>query len=199
MKNILISSFLLAVPTFAGTSQVTPESAQANYTQQDTWSWFIGGTGGYLFDLEEDMYTLQIGAKSPWSVAGWSVALFGEGGWTESHEIADLSGSADTDIIPITFNVKLERLITGGLSAYVGGGAGVSYVDTEINASFAGDDRSTNDWVFSAQAFAGLAYHVQPNLEVFAGTRWLYFDDPDFRGVSLGSDWMVEGGVRFHF
>jgi len=183
----------------AGTSQVITEPAPT-YTQ-DTWSWFVGGTGGYLFDFEEDMYTLQVGAKSPWSVAGWSVSLFGEVGWTENHDIANLPGDedADTDIVPITFNVKFEHLITGGLSAYIGGGLGASYLDAEINAPFSEDDDSASDWVFSAQVFAGLAYHVSPNFEVFGGARWLYFGDPDFHGVSLGDDWMVEGGLRFHF
>lgn len=203
MKNTLILSLLLAVPAFAGTSEVVTESAPPPQPQtQDAWSWFVGGTGGYLLDAEEDMYTLQIGANSPWSVAGWSVALFGEVGWTENHDRNNVSlpgdEDGDMDIVPITFNVKLERLLSGNLSAYIGGGAGVSYVDAEFN-SLSGNDDSADDWVFTAQAFAGLAYHVSPAFEIFGGARWVYFDDPGFNGANLGGDCLVEGGVRLHF
>lgn len=199
MKNTLILSLLLAVPTLAGTSQVMTESAPAPVTQ-DTWNWFVGGTGGYLLDFEEDMYTFQLGGRSPWSSSGWSLALFGEVGWTENHDVRDLNGNDDDDmdIVPLTFNVKMEHLITGGLSVYFGGGLGVAYCDAEID-SLNGDDGSVDDWVCSAQAFAGLAYHVSPSLEIFGGARWVYFEEPNFGGVDLGSDCLIEGGLRYHF
>ncbi len=168
---------------------------------QDTWSWFVGGTGGYLLDFEEDMYTFQMGAKSPWSVAGWSVALFAEAGWTENHDsITTLAGDedGDLDIVPLTFNVKLEKMLSGGLALYAGGGLGASYVDAEID-DLSGDNKSVDDWVFTAQVFAGVAYHVSESFEVFGGARWIYFDDPDFAGADLGDDWLLEGGLRFHF
>lgn len=189
MKNTLILSLLLAVPALAGSSQVMTESTPP--PTQDTWSWFVGGTGGYLIDFEEDMYTFQFGAKSPWSVAGWSVALFGEVGWTENHDHTDLTGNddAEIDIVPLTFNVQFQRQISGDLSAYLGGGLGASWVD----------DESSDDWVFSGQIFGGLSYQVSPSCEIFGGARWVYFDDPSFSGVSLGGDCLIEGGIRFHF
>ncbi len=131
--------------------------------------------------------------------------MFAEAGWTENHDQIDntplLTGDEDSDldVVPLTFNVKLEKLIADRLSAYIGGGLGATYLDAEIESPFAGDYESGNDWVFSAQVFAGLAYHVSDSFEIFAGGRWIYFDDPEFRGVSLGDDWLVEGGVRFHF
>ena len=202
MKNTLILSFLLAVPAFAGTSQVVTESAPPP-PQQEMWSWFVGGSAGYLLDYEEDMYTLQIGAKSPWAFSGWSVSLFAEAGWTENHDqsVVGLQGDEDSDldIVPLTFNVKLERLISGGLSAYVGGGLGAAYVDAEINSPFDDDDDSVDDWVFTGQVFGGLAYHVSDNFDIFAGARWIYFEDPDFTGVSLDDDFLLEGGLHFYF
>jgi opacity protein-like surface antigen len=204
MKSTLLLSLFLAIPAFAGSSHVTTTESSPPPPAEDTWSFFAGGTAGYLFEFDEDIYTLQLGAKSPWSVAGWSVALFAEAGWTENHE--DLEGApalagdedADLDIVPLTFNVKLERLISGGLSVYAGGGLGASYVDAEID-SLSGDDDSADDWVFTAQAFAGLAYHVNDSLELFGGGRWIYFEDPSFRGVDLGDDWLLEAGLRYHF
>ena len=195
---------MLAVPALAGTSQVMTESTPPPPTPE-MWSWFVGATGGYLLDFEEDMYTLQIGAKSPWSFSGWSVALFAEGGWTENHDDVSLpralGGDEEShlDIVPLTFNVKLEHLISGGLSGYIGGGVGASYVDADIDSRFPGFDVSDDDWVFTGQVFAGLAYHVDEKFEVFGGARWIYFDDPDFAGVSLGDDVLIEGGLRYHF
>lgn len=195
---------MLAAPALAGTSQVMTESTPPP-PAPEMWTWFAGATGGYLLDFEEDMYTLQIGAKSPWSFSGWSVALFGEVGWTENHDDINrsfaLGGDEQShmDIVPLTFNVKLEHLISGGLSGYIGGGAGASYVDADINSPFPGFDISDDDWVFTGQVFAGLAYHVDEKFEVFGGARWIYFDDPKFAGASLGDDVLIEGGLRYHF
>lgn len=200
MKKTLLLSLLLAVPSFAGTSHVTEYSAPPE-THGDLWNWFIGGSAGYLIDAEEDMYALQVGAKSPWMFSGWSVALFAEAGWTENHDalvgVPPFGGNSDLDLVPITFNVKFEHLITGGLSAYVGGGLGSTYLDADFSTP--GGDRHLDDWVLTGQVFAGLAYHVNDNLELFGGARWIYFDDPDFAGVTLDDDFMVEGGLRFHF
>ncbi len=170
-------------------------------TQESTWDWFVGGSAGYLNDYEEDMYTLQFGANSPWVMSGWSVALFGEIGWTENHDalngVVPFGGNPDLDLVPITFNAKFEHLISGGLSAYVGAGAGVTYLDADFRT--ATGSRHTDDWVFTAQVFAGIAYHVNDNVELFGGARWIYFEDPDFNGVSLDDDILFEGGLRFHF
>ena len=181
------------------------ESAPPSQSQ-DLWAWFAGATGGYLFDFDEDMYTLQIGAKSPWSFSNWNVSLFGEVGWTENHDNAlrppILGGTAEStlDIVPLTFNVKFDCPISGGLSAYVGGGLGASYVDAEISSTLLpAFDESGNDWVFTGQVFAGLDYRVDETWDVFAGLRWIYFDDPDFNGVSLGGDLLIEGGLRLKF
>jgi opacity protein-like surface antigen len=204
MKNTLILSFLLAVPALAGTSQVMTEPTPPP-PQQDIWRWFIGGSGGYLLDYEEDMYTLQIGAKSPWSFGGWSVSLFGEAGWTENHdqsvEVSALLGDedADLDIIPVTFNVKLERLLSGNFGLYLGGGLGGAYVDSEFDSPIGSDNDSENDWVFTGQVFGGVAYHFTEQLDLFVGARWIYFEDPDFPGVSLDDDVLIEGGLHFYF
>ena len=195
-------SLLLAVPAFAGTHVMTESPPPP--MQQDTWSWFAGATGGYLFDAEEDIYTLQIGAKSPWSIAGWSVSLFAEAGWTENHDGVDLdppfTGSLDVDldIVPLTFNVQVERMFASSWSVYAGGGIGAAYVDGDIDGPPGADIESLDDWVFTGQVFAGVAYHVSETFEIFGGGRWIFFDDPS-GDIDLGGDWMLEGGVRFHF
>lgn len=201
MKTPFLLSLVLAVPAVAGTSEIVTESSPPPMTQDNAWQWFIGGTAGYLVDSEEDMYTFQFGANSPWVFSGWSVALFGEVGWTENHNAlngtAFIGSNPDLDLVPMMFNAKFEHLITGGLSAYVGAGFGTTYLDADY--TFAGSRRHTDDWVFTGQVFAGLAYHVNESVELLGGARWIYFDDPDFTGVSLDDDFLVEGGVRFHF
>lgn len=198
MKKLLLLSALVASPVFAGTTQIT-ETAPAPVYSDNTWDWFVGGTAGYLFEADEDIYTFQFGANSPWSVSGWSVALFVEAGWTENHDTfagPGPGGSPVLDIVPITFNGKLERALTGNLTAYVGGGLGPTYVEGDYSPAFGG---SQDDWVLSAQAFAGVAYKVTTNFELFTGARWLWLDDPNFDGTKLGGDFSVEGGLRFYF
>lgn len=199
MKNILILSLLLAAPALAGSSQIMTESSQPSVTQSNAWDWFIGGTAGYLLDYEEDMYTFQFGGNTPWVLSGWSVALFGEVGWTENHDsrVIPFGGNSDVDLVPMTFNAKFEHLITGGLSAYIGAGLGTTYIDADYSTPTG--RRHTDDWISTAQIFAGLAYHVSDNFEIFGGARWIYFDDTEITGVSLDDDILVEGGLRFRF
>jgi len=204
MKTPLILSLLLAAPAFAGT-QVMPEPTPPPPIH-DTWSWFAGATAGYLFESEEDIYTLQLGAKSPWSVADWSVSFFAEVGWTENNDGFDLDApfsghvNADLDIIPVTLNVQFEHMFANSWSAYIGGGIGGANISADFDVPSGVDDDNLDDWVFTGQVFAGVAYHFSPSFEIFGGGRWIYFEDPGSSdNISLGNDWMLEGGVRFHF
>lgn len=202
MKNSLLLSLFLAVPAMAGTNEIVTESPPPQITQ-DTWSWFVGGSAGYLLDYEEDMYTLQFGGRSPWMVGGWTVAFFGEVGWTENHDAFDGYGplgaasSGDLDIVPMTGNVKFEKSLNGPFSLYAGGGLGIAYVDAHYETL--GGKRHTDDWIFTAQAFAGIAYNVNDNFEIFGGARWVYFGDTDWSGVDLDDDVLLEAGLRYHF
>ena len=40
---------------------------------------------------------------------------------------------------------------------------------------------------------------MSDQFEIFGGGRWLYIDDPEFTGVDIGHDWMLEAGLRWHF
>jgi opacity protein-like surface antigen len=232
MKLPILICFALAAPVLAGTEakQVIIPSEPAQ-----PWNWFAGGSVGYLNDFDEEMYHLHAGADTPWSVAGWNVALFGEVGYTEKEEnfrgtetsvipqanynvdldsmadalqaLAD-SGAGDTgfdlNVMPLTFNVKFERQLTGNLGAYVGAGLGVADVDLSINAGEAGR-YSDADWVFVFQAFAGLVYNVNPSFEIYGGARWISFDEAELSDggesgtLDLGDDCLIELGARYNF
>ena len=252
MKTILLLSTVLAIPAFAGSPAMEtapPAPAPCLFT------WFAGGSIGYLTEFEEPMYNLHVGTDTCWNLGGWNVALFAEIGYTERDEdwsgryvppqtppvtsvpIPDSSSDVldDTDlegveagldeleqalyslagesvagtgyelsVLPITFNVKLERPLTGNLNAYFGGGLGAALVDLDVNLGDFGNF-SDDDWVFTGQLFAGLNYNFNPNFEVYGGVRWIYLDDPSLsdRGISgtldLDDDFLFELGGRFNF
>ena len=83
MKHILLATLALAIPAFGGTTSkqvIAPAPAPCLFT------WFAGGSVGYLTELEEPMYNLHIGTDTCWSIGGWNIALFGEVGYTQSSE-----------------------------------------------------------------------------------------------------------------
>ena len=251
MKKLLLLPFVVALPVYAGTSAkevVAPAAAP----EPCLYTWFAGGSVGYLTEFEEAMYNVHVGTDTCWKVGGWNVALFGEVGYTEKDDsnsgryvpptneseftiappgvdesyykmdnfdgslgdledyLSDLAGNSvsntgyDLNIIPITFNVKLERPLTGNLNAYFGAGLGVARVDLDVDGGDFGDF-SDDDWVFTGQVFAGLNYNFNPNFEVYGGARWMYFDDAELSdsGVSgdleLDDDFLFEIGARFNF
>lgn len=236
MKTILLLPFVLALPVFAGTS-AKEVVAPAPASNPCLFTWFAGGSVGYLTELEEVMYTGHIGTDTCWNIGGWNVAMFAEIGYTEKDEsytyqrstasapksVASLHDSFDLneledylasqsffgtsgydlEVMPITFNVKLERQLTGNLNAYFGGGIGLANVDLSIHAG--NNHASDDDWVFVGQVFAGLSYNVNQNFEIFGGARWIYFDDADlsdngFSGtLELDDDFLFELGARFNF
>ncbi len=233
MKSILLLPFALVLPLSAGTSakQTIAPAAQ----ESCLFSWFAGGSVGYLTEFEEPMYNLHVGTDTCWNVVGWNVALFGEVGYTQkddsfsgqdrqstpprsnNFDIDSMSSGLqylsnigagrtgyDLDVMPLTLNVKLERLLTGNLNAYFGAGLGMALVDLDINAGRFGN-YSDSDWVFTAQAFAGLNYNVNANVEIYGGARWVYFDKAELSdggesaSLDLGSDCLLELGARYNF
>jgi len=215
MKNkLLLASVLLAMPAFAGTTSKEVIPAPAPQPQPSLWSWFIGGSVGYLFDAEEVMYTGHIGVDTPWNVGGWNVALFAELGYTEAEEdytalyigegtAAIATGvNVETEVMPLTFNVKFERPLTGNLNAFVGLGLGLAFLDVSSSSPVpAFNNYSEDDQAFCGQVFAGLVYNVSESFEVFGGARWIYVDSTEFRGraVDFEDDFMVDLGLRINF
>ncbi len=84
MKTIPLFLLSLALPAFAGTSakEVVPPPAP----NPCLFTWFAGGSVGYLTELEEPMYNLHVGTDTCWNLGGWDVALFAEIGYTQKDE-----------------------------------------------------------------------------------------------------------------
>lgn len=159
--------------------------AQIGYTQRDEsysgGSTFIPLPGAIDFDRTFDLDDLEDGLK-------------------DSAE----TGLEDTDytlrILPITYNIKVERPIYANLSGYFGVGLGVAWVDLDADAGSFGSF-SDDDWVFAGQVFGGLSYKINDHFDVFGGVRWLYLSEAQMGSGSMELDDNVsfELGALFKF
>jgi len=193
---ITVSALALSViPATAG--EPAPVYRETVTEQSPIWRWFAGGSVSYLDAYQEPMYALNVGVSSPWSPLGFNTSFFLEGAFVEDDNESRIplgvSGiDSDLEIIPVTLNVKFEKALNDWIGIYVGGGAGASFTDLKVAG--VGHDHDT---VFTAQAFAGVNFHIGQNSEVYTGARWIHFDDAD--NYNLDNTWAVEAGYRWKF
>ena len=199
MKKLILMSLALALPAVAGTSSSTTTTYEPSASPQE-WQWFAGASAAYLFDYEEVLYTANVGVKSPWSPLGFATSFFIEGGFMEQDNDGEanlgLGGATDLDVdlklVPITANVKFEKAITENIGFYLGGGVGSAHSNISSVGQFSDDE-----WVLTAQVFAGVNFRLDDHSEIYTGARWIYFDDAD--NYQLDDDYAAEVGYRFHF
>lgn len=189
---------LTAIPASAGEpSQPYQPYQPAPVEQSPMWQWFVGGSVSYLFEYDEPMYALNVGAKSPWSPLGFATSFYLEGGFVEDDNESRIPlgvGGIDSDleIIPVTLNVQFEKALNDWIGLYFGVGAGASFTDLKVAG--VGHDHDT---VFTAQAFAGVNFRVGANSEIYTGGRYIRFDDAD--NYDLDNTWAAEAGYRWKF
>jgi len=230
MRKPLIAILLAGGTAFAGS---TPKEVIAPAPEPSLWQWFAGGSVGYLVDAEEAMYHLHLGVDFPRS-GSLTHSLFLEVGYTEGLETqfatsvtgdfapdtgevpiletGTASFDGEVEVVPLTFNYKLEGPITERVNWYVGAGVGAAFIDADyslaITGAFPGIGRrfSTDDTVFAGQLFAGLVWEVTECCEIYGGARYIYLDDPEFSDNFTGltpdvelDDALVEAGFRYNF
>ncbi len=110
-----------------------------------------------------------------------------------------LDRSLDTDLLYTTFvaNYELEYKASEFISLFIGGGAGVQFVDLDSPVGSLDDD--TYGY---AQVFGGLRAKVTPNLDLHLGVRRMFFDEASLLGVSgikQEQTWGVELGFTYRF
>jgi opacity protein-like surface antigen len=186
----LAIALCLAAAAQAGEPATTAYTAPAPSSSSSLWTWFAGGSVGYLFDNEEEFYTLHFGAKIA-ETGSVEHSLFLEGAYAEFSTL----GLLDTEVIPVTLNYKADFGLTESLSLYAGLGVGGAFVDTSFGPF------SDDSVELTGQIFAGLGYDVTSNFEIYGGARWIWVDDSNLFGlpVDIGDDVGAELGLRFKF
>jgi hypothetical protein len=206
-----LAGLVLATAAQAG----TPATEMAPAPESGLWQWFIGGSVGYLTDLEEAMYGLRAGMEyqTPGAQAGHAIYL--EVGYTRYEAVysnvpgipgaATRYASLDLDIIPITLNYQYQAAFTDRLNGYVGLGAGVAILDSSVdwrwsravappnNTGSGSDDDS--EVVFHGNLFAGLSYDVSDSFGIFAGVRYIFMDNEDLEADIAGNCFCYEAGI----
>lgn len=165
------------------------------------WEWFAGGSAGYLTDLDEGMYGLQVGMEYRNPGARGTHAIYLEVGFTQDDASYDSSAwtppggtvemaQIDLNIIPITLNYKYKAPLTDRLNCFLGLGLGVAIVDSAYHWSWtqvvappgpfegSGNDDQTNVR-FYGDVFAGLSFDVSDSFEVYTGVRYILMDEQD--------------------
>ena len=97
--------------------------------------------------------------------------------------------SGDISFVNITANYEVEAKLSGALSFYAGGGAGIELVS--IDDRF--DDVLDSDSNFVAQVFAGFRAHFPSGVTAQAGARYIFRDDFQL----LGDQFITEDSVAF--
>lgn len=214
----LLAGALLAIPVQAGTTYTAPDPVPS----PGLWTWFAGGSVGYLSDLEEEMYTLHIGAEYKNSSARGSHSIYLEVGFAQddaSYSYSPPPGTAggraeradfDLDIIPITLNYKYEASLTECLNYYVGLGVGIAILDGSSDWSWSqvvappnpnqgnGSD-SQSETQFYGHIFTGLTYDISESFEVFGGVRYIFMDDHDVETPINNGPSYYTGGIDGDF
>ena len=204
MKSTILLTILAAGSVVAGEKAPIFDKNPVIPPAPSLYSWFAGGTVGYLIENEEEMYTAHIGVDLPNQLRGWDQAIYLEVGYIEFERcMNDQQGVASTrlcldiEIIPVTLNYKLEKQVSQSLNAYCGLGAGMAFIDAEVTGVGSADDT-----VFCAQLFGGVLYNVNSSWELYAGARVIYFEDDDLESIGIdieNTDYLVEIGARHNF
>jgi opacity protein-like surface antigen len=201
MKTILNTCIAAAIISPLCAGDVAPAPSTAATPSYESYCWFLGGGGDYMFDSEEVLWNAHLGYNFD-----EASSIFLEVGWMgEDEDVSVDVGSTDPlivdfdvdiDIVPVSLNYKYEWALGDNLSWYIGVGVGAANIDVEVE-DFGSDD----EWTFMAQGFTGLVYEFTPTFEGYLGFRYMWFDEPDFDVEDLESfdDYGVGAGIRFNF
>lgn len=214
---IITAGVALASSAEAG----TPALLTAPPPSVDLWTWFAGGSVGYLTEMGRPMYGLHLGAEYKDSGTSATHAIYLQAGYAEDDAayryypgvpggppvgggITEVS-ALDMSVIPITINYKFEVSLSGRLNFYSGLGLGVAVVDTSIDWSWSqalppplgfgsGRDDHT-DVRFYGEVFAGVSYNFSEVFQIYGGARYIFMDDlnPNLHVTGASYDAGIDG------
>jgi len=203
---------------FASAGDSYPPPTYTKSEPASMWNWFIGASGGVQGDDAEEFWSGHVGME--WKDGCNSHAIFLDVAFTDIGHDEDYGGppvlipggplllagdelKMDLDVLPVTLNYKYEYSFSENFGWYIGAGAGIAFIDSDLTLN--GDDLDDGtDQVFYAQVFTGLVWNVNESFEVYGGARYYYLDevnlgDDEFETGDSLDDWIVEAGIRFNF
>lgn len=132
---------------------------------------------------------------------GWRGEL--EGGWRQS-DLGGLDGVPGTngELTQFTAMINIVRDLApfAAVRPFLGAGVGIAVSELEFNAPLV--DVEDEDTAFAAQAIAGVAFKLTPNVALDVGYRYFWTDAADFGPVSFRNDFdrhEATVGLRFGF
>lgn len=201
----------------------TTTSRLNEYDARQTNRWYIAAGAGVIFPSDTELKSLSSGASVPANDIGLDTgyslnAAFGtyltpalraeaEIAYRETDldSISILGGSTNlpgkVTGLSLMGNLYYDHAITDRLGLYVGGGLGVTRVESDGVDGFLGTFRDGDDWVLSWQVMAGVAFHLTDQIALTGGYRLFGTEDYDFSGTKYDAPLIhgVEVGLRFSF
>jgi len=164
--------------------------------------------GGYLEGLEEGFIYGQL-RGTIYENADTRHTLFGELMYFgEDTDVAlffrdGTSGIFDgsTNFFNLSLGYEAAFKLTEGFELYAGGSAGAQFVSLDLDRFSSFNDTLDDDVRFVGQAFAGMRFHVNPNLSIKLGARRMFLEDFEVLGdeFSIADQWGFEAGLTFRF
>ncbi len=178
MKKTINTLLTLGAILFTPLATAGDKVVQPVPEVQDT-AWFMAGSVGYADELDDAIYTMQLGHR-------WDKhSIFLEVGYATASD-----GNFDFDYTPVTLNYQFDEQIGDtAFGYYAGAGVGVAF----SRVDFYGDNIiESSD--FMAQAFVGLTYTVTEDLSVYSGVKYQWLDiDGD------QDQFVYDLGLKFEF
>lgn len=103
----------------------------------------------------------------------------------------------DISFVNLTLNYELEAKLGGPISFFIGGGAGVEFVNLDDSFDYSIDTDSN----FVAQAFGGFRANFQSGFMAQVGARYIMRDDFALLGDQFVTEdsWAFEASIGFRF
>lgn len=168
----------------------------AAVAQAETQGWYVGAEGGIGIHPDQKVKDNGVSDKVKYDDIGYGVLgqggygfgpvrVEGELGWrtVDVDKIAGASSSGNTDAYSIMGNAYYDIPTGTAFTPFIGAGIGAAYVDADKMRLSNGATLNGNEWNFAYQGIAGVAYAINPNLDLKADYRYFATLDNDVKAT----------------
>ncbi len=214
MKKYNIKVVAMTIGAFVSISSLAKAGdspSPAVYSEAESSSFYLSGFGGWNWaddfsargsglNLEADLDTgYVLGGALGFEMPVMGGLRFEVEGTYRSNDVDSVKtngirskANGDLSAWSIMFNAAKEMPLTDRLSLYAGGGIGIAGVDADF--SYGAARVNEKDTVFAWQVFAGVAYEVMNNFELYTEYRFFRAEDPELRRSVGGFSQSLDGG-----